>query len=59
MTPVAGGITNGKKDRFVLLAGKVKCLFRPGVPVDRVMGMLQKIRTFFMYELIGSHRLLL
>jgi len=47
MTPVAGGITNGKKDRFVLLTGKLKCLFGPGVPVDRVMGMLQKIWTFF------------
>ena len=47
MAPVAGGITDGQKDRFVLLAGKLKCFFRPGVPVDRVMGMLQKIGAFF------------
>ena len=59
MTPVTGGITDGEKNRFVLFAGKVKCVFRPGVPVDRVIGVLQKIGTFFMYELIGSHCLFL
>jgi hypothetical protein len=52
MAPVAGGITNGKKNRFPLLFCPGKGLLSPGIPVHRVMGMLEQIWTLFMNQVI-------
>ena len=45
VAPVAGGIPNREKDGFILVSGLFQRFITPGVPVDRVMGMLQKIGT--------------
>ena len=50
MTPVAGRITDAEEDGFVLPLGPAQCLFSPGIPVHRVMRMLQKIGTGLMDE---------
>src|SRR6185437_14018034 len=41
MAPMTRGIPDAHQDRFVLLAGRLQGLFPPGIPVHRVMGMLQ------------------
>ena len=43
VAPVAGRIANRQKDRAVELAGLVERLLPPGVPVDRILGVLQKV----------------
>ena len=53
VTPVTGGIPDREQDGTVL---RFRCLqgFRPpGVPVDRVRGMLEEIGTGFVDESIG------
>ena len=48
MTPVAGGITDRKQDRFILFARQIKRLLRPWHPVHRVVGVLAQIRAGFL-----------
>jgi hypothetical protein len=48
MAPVASGITDGEKNRLILPFGFFKCLITPGIPVYRVISMLQKIGGFLM-----------
>src|SRR5690606_10341136 len=43
MAPVAGRVADREKDRLVLLARLAQRLFAPGVPIDRVVGMLQQV----------------
>ncbi len=45
MAPVTGGIADGEKNRFILLFGPGKGFFTPGIPIHRVIGVLQQIRT--------------
>ena len=47
MAPVTRGIPNGKKDRPVLCLCLLEGVITPGIPVHRVVGMLEKIRAFF------------
>ena len=47
MAPMAGGITNGKKDQLAFLFGPGKRFGAPGVPVHRVMCMLKQIGAAF------------
>ncbi len=56
MAPVAGGIADGKQDGFVLIARELQRLGTPRMPVHRVVGMLQKIGTGFVDEVIGHQR---
>jgi hypothetical protein len=58
MTPMAGGIANGEKYGLVLLLGQLNRLFAPGMPIDRIEGMLQKIGAFFIDEMVGLFPLL-
>ena len=37
----------------VLGAGTVQCFWRPGIPLDRIMGMLKEIRAGFTGKGIG------
>jgi hypothetical protein len=59
MAPVAGGITNGQKHRFIQSACLVKCLVTPWVPVDGVMGVLQQVGRIFIYKTIRKKRIAL
>jgi len=54
MTPMARGIANTEKDRFMLFFGTCKRFFSPGVPVDRIVGMLEQVGTSFVYEGVWS-----
>ena len=47
MTPVTGRIANRKKHRLVFASGAGECFRTPGIPVDRVMGMLEQIGRVF------------
>jgi hypothetical protein len=40
MTPMAGGISNGKKNRFVFFLGLLKSLLSPRIPIHRIVGVL-------------------
>ncbi len=50
MTPVTGSITNGKEDGFILPCRTGKRFSPPGIPVNRVICVLEKVRTLFMDE---------
>jgi protease I len=52
MTPMARRVANGKKDRFVVGASPGKRFIAPGIPVDRIIGVLQQIGTALMRETI-------
>ncbi len=43
MAPMAGGIADGEKDRFVVFPGFFERLGAPGTPIHWVMGMLEKV----------------
>lgn len=47
MAPVAGRVADGKKDWLVFLLGFLKSLIAPGMPIDRVIGVLEEIRRTF------------
>jgi hypothetical protein len=46
MAPVAGGITYGKEDGLIFLLCFLKSLLPPGIPIHRIIGMLQQVGTF-------------
>ena len=45
VAPVARGVADREQDRLVLCARPVERLLAPGVPVDRVVGVLKQVRT--------------
>ena len=49
MAPVAGGVADGKEDRFVFLLCYGEWLWSPGIPVDRVGCMLLKVGACFVF----------
>jgi hypothetical protein len=52
MTPVASGIPDGKKNGFVLLLSSAQSFLAPGIPVHRIIGMLEEIGTRFVNQSI-------
>jgi hypothetical protein len=56
MAPVACGVSYGKEYRFVLGFCLLKGLFAPRIPVNWIVGMLQKIRAFFVDQTVGFRR---
>ncbi len=50
---MAGRIADGEEYGFVLFFGQFKGLGAPGIPVDRVMGVLKEIWTTFINETIS------
>ncbi len=54
VTPVAGRIADRQQNRFVFGAGAVECLVTPRIPIDRVVGMLQQVRTGLLRESIRA-----
>ncbi len=53
VAPVAGRVTDGKQDRFVLLPRQGERLRAPGVPVHRIVGVLLEVGTGFLGETVG------
>src|ERR1035441_1677855 len=53
VAPVASGVANGKEDRLILQARLFESLFAPGVPIHRVMRVLQQIRTLLLRQTVG------
>jgi len=53
MAPVAGGIAYGEEDGLVFPFGFFKCLITPGIPVYRVICMLQQVRDFSWISLLA------
>ena len=53
VTPVTGGVTDAEEDQLVFLPRPIESFLAPGVPVHRVVCVLEKIRTRFVNELVG------
>jgi hypothetical protein len=49
MTPVAGRITDGKKDGLILQPYFGKRFLTPGIPIHRILRMLQQVGAFFIF----------
>ncbi len=47
VAPVAGRVSDREKDRLVLLAGPGEGVVAPRKPVDRIAGVLEKVRAAF------------
>ena len=52
VAPVAGGITDGQEHRAVQLPGALEGLVPPGVPVDRVAGVLEQVGALFVDQAV-------
>ena len=55
MAPVARRIADRQQNRLVLGLGACQRIWPPGVPVHRVMGVLQQIGTGFAGEAVFCH----
>ncbi len=55
VAPVAGGVADGQEDGLVLRLGRGEGGLAPGVPLDRVVGVLQQIGAFFVDQAVGGH----
>src|SRR5688572_9748153 len=53
MAPMASRIANTYQDGFIIFFRFVQCLISPGIPVNRIMGMLQQVRTGLMNKMIA------
>jgi hypothetical protein len=49
MAPVAGRIADAEKYRLILLLCLSECLFAPGIPVYRIILVLNQIWGFFIF----------
>ena len=52
VAPVAGAVTDAEQDGFVLRARHTEGFLAPGVPVDRVIGMLQEVGAAFGFQAV-------
>jgi hypothetical protein len=60
MTPMTGRITNAHQYRLVLCLGTIESLFAPGIPIHRIVRMLQKVGRGFLCQPVcktGVHHL--
>jgi hypothetical protein len=55
MAPVAGGITDGDKDRFILGAGFGEGFLAPRMPIHRVFRVLGEVGGFLLGEAVFGH----
>ena len=53
VAPVAGGVTHGKEDGLVLAARFVERFRSPRIPIHRVVGVLQQVRTLLVGQPVG------
>jgi hypothetical protein len=52
VTPVTGGIPDAEENRFALLFRLLESFLAPGIPVHRIVGVLQKVGTRFVDQSI-------
>jgi len=50
---MTGRITDANQDRLVFIFGSLQCLLSPGIPINRVVRMLQKVWAAFVNEFIN------
>src|SRR5262245_6540172 len=53
MAPMAGGVANAEQNGFVLRLGLRQSFLTPGVPIHRIMGMLEEVRARLMNQAVG------
>ena len=53
VAPVAGRVADGEEDRLVLGPGALEGFLAPGIPVHRVVGVLEEVRARGLGEAIG------
>jgi hypothetical protein len=53
VAPMTGTVTNGKEYGLIFAQSAIKSIRSPGMPVNGVMGMLEKVRGFFLGEPVG------
>src|SRR4051812_36271198 len=53
MAPVTGRVADREKDRLLLALRAIQRLRSPGMPIDRVVLVLQQIRRCFLREMIS------
>ena len=53
VTPVAGRVADAEQDQLVFCRRALKRLRTPGIPVHRIVGVLQQIRTSFVDQPVG------
>jgi hypothetical protein len=56
---MAGGISDGQEYGFVFLGRFRKSFQPPGIPVHRIIGMLEKIGAFLVRQTVSGHFVLL
>ncbi len=57
MAPMAGGVSDGEQDRFVGALGLGKSLRRPRPPVNRVILVLDEVRTGLVGKTVFRHEI--
>jgi hypothetical protein len=58
MTPVTGSVTDRKEYRPVFESRPFQRFCVPGIPIDRIMSMLEKVRGIFVDQVIGHARMI-
>ena len=53
VAPVTGGVADAEENRFVITLRLLERLAAPWKPVDRIVGVLEQVRTGFLGESIG------
>lgn len=54
MAPVAGAVANAQKDGLILCTCFGKSLLAPGIPVHRVIRVLEKVRACLIFQMIAQ-----
>ena len=54
MAPVAGAVANAQKDGLILCPCFGKSLLAPGIPVHRVIRVLEKVRACLIFQMIAQ-----
>ena len=52
MTPVAGAVSDAEKDRFILLSGPTERLLTPGIPLYRILRVLEQIGACLVFQMV-------
>ncbi len=55
MAPVAGRVADRQKNGLVFLLGACQRRFAPGIPIDRILRVLQQVRAGLLGEVIAQH----
>src|SRR3989304_4374975 len=50
VTPVTSAVANGDEDGFFLLSCLLERFINPWIPINRVVGVLEKVRALLMYQ---------